>query len=364
MPNRPTSAAARPVLVSVFVPGLCAVLAATGVLASGAPSAAALAPSSVGVAGSVVGGSVVGASSVVAGSAVSGSAGVPGSASAARVAPVGAAAAATIVRTRVEAPSGSAGRAVPATQQVTVKAPASARTGSRVTLTGTVSPVRSGLLVRVQRRYGGSWHTVATTRLTAKGTWAATTRTPSGRAWLRYRAAVSRNGDLPARTVEARKVDNYTRHTYVVVKRGTITVSMKDFAAQAAQTYGDARGWRAGHHRFARVSKGGDFTLVMSEARFLPTYSSVCSVKYSCRAGRYVVINQNRWRSGSKPFTGTLRNYRHMVVNHETGHWLGRHHAYCGGKGKLAPVMQQQSKGMQGCKPNAWPLPTEIDALS
>jgi len=231
-------------------------------------------------------------------------------------------------------------------------------------MTGTVSPARSGLKVQVQRRYGGSWHTVATTRLTAKGTWTATLRTPSARGWLRYRAAVSRNGTLPARTVEAPRVDNYTDHSYVVVKRGKITVSMKDFAAQTAQTYGDSRGWRAGHHRFVRVQKGGDFSLVMAEAKYLPSYSSVCSVKYSCRVGRYVIINQNRWRNGSKPFTGTLRQYRHMVVNHETGHWLGRRHESCAGKGQLAPVMQQQSKGLQGCKPNAWPLPAEIRAVS
>jgi len=251
-----------------------------------------------------------------------------------------------------------------ARQHVTVNAPASAATGSRLTLIGTVSPVRSGLQVRVQRRFGGGWHTVATTTLTSKGTWKASTRTPARRGWLRYRVAVARNGALPATSVEPRRVDNYSRHTYVVVKRGKITVSMKDFAARAAETYADVRGWRAGHRRFVRVSKGGDFTLVMAEAKYLPSYSSVCSVKYSCRAGRNVVINQNRWRRGSKPFTGTLRNYRHMVVNHETGHWLGRHHAFCARKGDPAPVMQQQSKSLQGCTPNAWPLAAEIRAVS
>jgi hypothetical protein len=261
--------------------------------------------------------------------------------------------------------SGAAGiRALAATQRVTVKAPAAARTGSSVRLTGTVSPVRTGLSVAVQRRYGGSWHTVARTKLTAKGSWSVTTRTPSARGWLRYRAVAARNGTLPKASAAARRVDNYTQHTYVVRKRGHITVSMKTFAAQAAHTYADARGWRAGHHRFTRVAKGGDFTLVMAEAKYLPSYSSVCSVKYSCRAGRYVVINQNRWRRGSAPFTGTLRDYRHMVVNHETGHWLGRHHEFCGGDDELAPVMQQQSKSLQRCKPNAWPLAFEIRSVS
>jgi hypothetical protein len=255
-------------------------------------------------------------------------------------------------------------RALASSQQVTVKAPAAARTGSAIRLTGTVTPVRTGLGVAVQRHYGGSWHTVVRTRLTASGTWSALTRTPAGRGWLRYRAVAAANGTLPATSVRARRVDNYTRHTYVVRQRGHITVSMTQFAAQAAQTYADARGWRAGHHRFARVRTGGDFSLVMAQAKYLPSYSPVCSVRYSCRAGRYVVINQNRWRSGSTPFTGSLRAYRHMVVNHETGHWLGRHHEFCGGRGELAPVMQQQSKSLQGCAPNSWPLAFELRAVS
>jgi hypothetical protein len=49
-----------------------------------------------------------------------------------------------------------------------------------------------------------------------------------------------------------------------------------------------------------------------------------------------------------------------MVVNHETGHWLGHGHLGCGGAGRLAPVMMQQSKGLDGCKHNPWPLASEL----
>ena len=84
-----------------------------------------------------------------------------------------------------------------------------------------------------------------------------------------------------------------------------------------------------------------------------------CSTQWSCRIGRFVVINQERWRHASPAWNAagrSLRDYRHMVVNHETGHWLGRGHASCPGRGRPAPVMMQQSKGTGGCRFNPWPL--------
>jgi hypothetical protein len=49
-----------------------------------------------------------------------------------------------------------------------------------------------------------------------------------------------------------------------------------------------------------------------------------------------------------------------MVVNHETGHWLGLGHAGCPGRGRLAPVMMQQSKGLGGCRFNPFPTSREL----
>jgi hypothetical protein len=103
---------------------------------------------------------------------------------------------------------------------------------------------------------------------------------------------------------------------------------------------------------------------VLAQARYLPAFSSTCSAAYSCRVGRNVIINEDRWRTGSRHFPGDLETYREMVIDHETGHWLGQGHAFCSRPGALAPVMQQQSKGMHGCRPNPWPLPWEIRAVS
>ncbi|AJR18238.1 DUF3152 domain-containing protein [Pimelobacter simplex] len=135
------------------------------------------------------------------------------------------------------------------------------------------------------------------------------------------------------------------------------------FRRLAQETYDDARGWRAKGVRFVQVRRGGAFTLWLSEASRVPGFSSVCSAQWSCRVGRNVVINVERWQHASPAWNRlgrSLRDYRHMVVNHETGHWLGRGHASCPRAGALAPVMMQQSKGLHGCRANPWPTPREL----
>ena len=163
-----------------------------------------------------------------------------------------------------------------------------------------------------------------------------------------------------------RRVDYRTpvrrRVTYSVVTRGRITTSVREFRRLAQETYDDARGWRAGGTQFRRVARGGSFTLVLSEARLVPSFSSSCSATWSCRVGRFVIINQERWKHASPAWNRagrSLRDYRHLVVNHETGHWLGRGHVGCRGHGP-APVMMQQSKGTGGCRFNPWPLRWEL----
>lgn len=151
--------------------------------------------------------------------------------------------------------------------------------------------------------------------------------------------------------------------TYDVTTKGVIKANFAEFKQQANATLNDSRGWARMGVVFTEVANGGQFTLVLSEASQLPSFSPGCGVDYSCNAGRYVIINQDRWLGATDPWNaagGSLRDYRHMVVNHETGHWLGHGHQACGGAGQAAPVMQQQSISLQGCSFNPWPLKGEL----
>lgn len=165
---------------------------------------------------------------------------------------------------------------------------------------------------------------------------------------------------LPPRPVAA-EVDPVTIR-YEVRGRGN-TVDLEEFAAAVAAIYADGRGWAGGGAvRFERVAAGGHFVLWLAADPQMPSFGGACGPVWSCRSGDDVVINQDRWLGATPAWNeagAPLGGYRHMVVNHETGHWLGLGHQTCTAPGDPAAVMQQQSMGLQGCRPNPWPLPVE-----
>ena len=117
---------------------------------------------------------------------------------------------------------------------------------------------------------------------------------------------------------------------------------------------------------FQEVSSDCDYTVWLSSANQMSSFGGVCDPIWSCRSGNNVVFNYDRWSTTSpawQEFGGTLEDYRSMLINHETGHRLGFGHRHCGGAGQLAPVMQQQSIDLEGCKFNPWPVQAELDAF-
>jgi hypothetical protein len=220
-----------------------------------------------------------------------------------------------------------------------------------------------GSRLRLERGVGGRWQRVEETRTAGDQSYTFTVRPTSPGSW-RWRVVRAAHGRAARLVAPLPRLDAFRLHTYSVSVRGAVQADVATFRAAVAETYADPRGWPRAHHRFREVPTGGAFTVVLARAAYLPSFAWFCSPAYSCQASRYVVINASRWAHGSRGFTGSLDAYRRYVVDHETGHWLGLAHARCPRRGALAPVMQQQSKGMQGCRPNPWPLPRELRAVS
>jgi Protein of unknown function (DUF3152) len=134
-----------------------------------------------------------------------------------------------------------------------------------------------------------------------------------------------------------------------------------DFAKAVHATLNDPRSWgHDGKLQFERVDHGSvQIRVSLSSAVLtdrlcfpLRTFGRV-----SCWDGSRAVINAERWGLGADTYGEDILSYREYVVNHEVGHGLGHDHVHCPRPGVLAPVMVQQTKSLEGCKPNQWPYP-------
>lgn len=156
-------------------------------------------------------------------------------------------------------------------------------------------------------------------------------------------------------------VDGPLRRYRVLVEQGT-GQDVDAFAATVDDALGDRRSWIAsGELRMQRVSEpaAADFTIYLATPA---TSERMCADGglstdgyTSCRLPGQVIVNLARWMEGVPDYGAPIETYRSYVINHEVGHELGEEHQACPGPGQPAPVMQQQTYGLDGCVANAWP---------
>jgi hypothetical protein len=151
---------------------------------------------------------------------------------------------------------------------------------------------------------------------------------------------------------------------FVVEVEDGIGVDGAAFAEAVETTLGDPRSWgNGGRMSFQRVGIAEadadqyDFRVTLVSPGNMEKYCpGVGTGGYtSCRYGERAVINLARWETAVPDYQGDIATYRLYVVNHEVGHALGHGHEQCAGDGQLAPVMQQQTLGLDGCVKNPWP---------
>jgi len=190
------------------------------------------------------------------------------------------------------------------------------------------------------------------------------------------------------------KIGNGKLFTYTIeVEDGIDTASYAGddaFAAAVQGTLSDPKSWTFdGKTALQRVDASfpnpsfrvslttPDTTHRADACGFQITFEASC---YRKSMGR-VLINLARWVRGAKAYGADLGGYRQYAINHEVGHALGGQHVGCPGNGQPAPVMMQQSFGVNDdyvamlndipggdkgkvakdgriCVPNSWPNPT------
>ena len=139
-----------------------------------------------------------------------------------------------------------------------------------------------------------------------------------------------------------------------------LDVDGQAFARFVLATLNDPRSWgHGGVLTFARTDGAATIRVVLASP---DTSAAMCRPlvtfgRLSCGSGNTAVLTLYRWVHAIPGYGNDKTGYRRYVVNHEVGHTLGHGHVTCPGPGSLAPVMMQQTKGLNGCRPNPWPFP-------
>ena len=115
----------------------------------------------------------------------------------------------------------------------------------------------------------------------------------------------------------------------------------------------DPDGWAKHGYYFEQVDSHEQTLIRLSTP---DTIKKICGLpeNLSCAelGGRFMYLNAERWFNGAPKSKLSLEDYRQYMVSHEIGHILGHEHQKCPCKGCSAPIMSQQTLGIDECKPN------------
>lgn len=147
--------------------------------------------------------------------------------------------------------------------------------------------------------------------------------------------------------------------TYRIEIEEGLSLNGPAVAIAVHKTLTDTRGWQALHPvSFERTDKpDADLRVIIATPTFTDKLCLPLDTggEVSCRVEDRVVLNAKRWMYAVPAYAAKVELYRNYLVNHEVGHYIGYGHSTCAKAKSPAPVMMQQTKGLGGCLPNAWP---------
>lgn len=186
-----------------------------------------------------------------------------------------------------------------------------------------------------------------------------------------YGTVVGRTANVgPATTVMTGRSpvvgDRGRLFTFTIETQSSVSWQLQDLAQDALRAlFDEERGWTArGVYRIQRIDDpaAADIRVLLARP---PLVDALCRRAglntggiVSCWNGRFAALNLTRWLTGAlSPRFASLTHYRTYLTNHEFGHGLRLGHRTCPRRGSLSPIMQQQTGGQDGCRPNGWPYP-------
>ncbi len=154
--------------------------------------------------------------------------------------------------------------------------------------------------------------------------------------------------------------------TFTIETQASVDWQLQGLAEDALRAlFDEQRGWTArGSYRIQRIDdpRSADIRVLLARP---PLVDALCRQAgldtggiVSCWNGTFAALNLTRWVTGAlSPRFASLEQYRTYLTNHEFGHGLRLGHRTCPRRGALSPIMQQQTGGQDGCRPNGWPYP-------
>lgn len=152
--------------------------------------------------------------------------------------------------------------------------------------------------------------------------------------------------------------------TFTIEAEGGLGLDLAQFATSVRAILSSDQGWEVQDKvhfvgltpEQAKAGRTADVRITLASPDLTDELCAPLNTngEVSCNRQGRAVINAKRWALGVT-YCDDLALYRTYLINHEVGHGLWHQHEFCPSPGANAPILQQQTLGLQGCK--AWPYP-------